>query len=235
MYFLALASDYDGTLAEDGKVAPATLEALDRLQQSGRKLLLVTGRELPDLQSVFPELGRFDLVVAENGALLYEPASGAQTVLGRAPPAAFVERLRERRVNPLSIGRCIVATVEPNDKIVLETIRELGLDLQMIFNKGNVMVLPPGVDKTSGLAVALARMKLSPLNVVGIGDAENDRAFLRACGCAVAVANALPAVKEEATLVTKASRGGGVVELIGRVVADDLADLAPRSSDSGSP
>ncbi len=226
MYFIALASDYDGTLAEDGRVAPATLEALDLLKQSGRKLVLVTGRELPDLQEVFPELDRFTLVVAENGGLLYEPASQRQTVLGPAPPVAFIERLKERRVSPLSIGRCIVATWEPNEQIVLETIRELGLELQIIFNKGAVMVLPPGVNKATGLAAALERMKLSPLNVVGIGDAENDHAFLSACGCAVAVANALPMVKEDAAIVTKASRGGGVTELIRRLVADDLADVA---------
>jgi hydroxymethylpyrimidine pyrophosphatase-like HAD family hydrolase len=226
MYFIALASDYDGTLAEDGRVAPATLEALGLLQQSGRKLVLVTGRELPDLQQVFPELDRFALVVAENGALLYEPANRTPTALGPEPPAAFIERLRERGVSPLSIGRCIVATREPNEKIVLETIRALGLELQIIFNKGAVMVLPPGVNKATGLAAALERMKLSPLNVVGVGDAENDHAFLRACGCSVAVANALPMVKEDAAIVTKASRGGGVAELIGRLVADDLADVA---------
>jgi hydroxymethylpyrimidine pyrophosphatase-like HAD family hydrolase len=226
MYFLALASDYDGTLAEDGRVAPATLEALDLLKQSGRKLILVTGREFPDLQEVFPELDRFALVVAENGALLYEPATETQTALGPEPPVAFIERLKERCVSPLSIGRCIVATCEPNEQIVLEMIRELGLELQIIFNKGAVMVLPPGVNKATGLAAALERMKLSPLNVVGIGDAENDHAFLSACGCAVAVANALPMVKEDAAIVTKASRGAGVAELIGRLVADDLADVA---------
>ena len=139
MYFIALASDYDGTLAEDGRVAPATLEALDLLKQSGRKLILVTGRELPDLQKVFPALDRFSLVVAENGALLYEPATETQTLLGPEPPVAFIERLKERRVSPLSIGRCIVATVEPNEKIVLETIRELGLELQIIFNKRKML------------------------------------------------------------------------------------------------
>jgi hydroxymethylpyrimidine pyrophosphatase-like HAD family hydrolase len=226
MYFIALASDYDGTLAEDGRVAPATLEALDLLKQSGRKLILVTGRELPDLQGVFPELDRFALVVAENGALLYEPATETQTLLGPEPPVVLIDRLKERRVSPLSIGRCIVATLEPNEQIVLETIRELGLEMQIIFNKGAVMVLPAGVNKATGLAAALERMKLSPLNVVGIGDAENDHAFLSACGCAVAVANALPMVKEDAAIVTKASRGGGVAELIGRLVADDLADIA---------
>jgi len=50
------------------------------------------------------------------------------------------------------------------------------------------MVLPAGINKASGLPAALARLRLSPLNVVGIGDAENDTAFLQACGCAVAVA-----------------------------------------------
>src|SRR5882724_5279645 len=120
MYFIALASDYDGTLAQDGKVEPATREALALLKQSGRKLVLVTGRELPELQEVFPELDLFTLVVAENGGLLYEPPTRRQTMLGPEPPAAFIERLKERRVCPLSIGRCIVATREPNEKIVME-------------------------------------------------------------------------------------------------------------------
>jgi HAD superfamily hydrolase (TIGR01484 family) len=230
MYFIALASDYDGTLAQDGRVSPSTLEALDRLKQSGRKLVLVTGRELPDLQKVFPELQRFALVVAENGALLYEPATQNQTLLGPEPPVAFIERLKERGVSPLSVGRCIVATREPNEKVVLEAIRELGLEMQIIFNKGAVMVLPPAVNKATGLAAALERMKLSPLNVVGVGDAENDHAFLSACGCAVAVANALPMLKEDAVMVTNAPRGDGVAELIGRLVADDLTDLAAATA-----
>ena len=224
MYFVALATDYDGTLAEDGKVASTTIDALRSLRQSGRKLILVTGRELLDLQRVFPEIELFDLVVAENGALLYEPASKTETALGAAPPAAFLDWLKKHRVSPLSIGRSIVATWEPNEKIVLQAIRELGLELQIIFNKGAVMVLPSGVNKASGLAAALERLQLSPLNVVGIGDAENDHAFLRACGCAVAVANALPMVKEDAEIVTTAARGAGVAELIRQLIASDLAE-----------
>ena len=100
--------------------------------------------------------------------------------------------------------------------VVLETIRELGLELQITFNKGAVMILPPGVNKATGLAAALAELGLSRHNVVGVGDAENDHAFLSVCGCAVAVANALPAVKDEADLVTAGARGDGVVELVDR-------------------
>src|SRR5690606_11738672 len=75
MFYLALASDYDGTLAENGVVSESTLAAIGRLKESGRKFILVTGRELPDLKRVFPGLDICDVVVAENGALLYLPAS----------------------------------------------------------------------------------------------------------------------------------------------------------------
>ena len=115
-------------------------------------------------------------------------------------------------------------------EIVLETIRELGLELQIIFNKGAVMVLPSGVNKASGLAAALAECGLSPHNVVGIGDAENDHAFLAMCGCSVAVANALDSVKAEADLVTRGARGDGVRELIERLLESDLADVVRASA-----
>ena len=68
MYFVALATDYDGTLAEDGLVAEETIAALRSFRQSGRKLILVSGRELPDLRRVFPHLDLFDAAVVENRA-----------------------------------------------------------------------------------------------------------------------------------------------------------------------
>ena len=105
-------------------------------------------------------------------------------------------------------------------------IRALGMDLHMILNKGAVMVLPPHIDKATGLAAALAELKLSPHNTVAIGDAENDHLLLSACGCGVAVANATPDLKNRARLVTRADHGAGVTELIDRLIADDLASLS---------
>src|SRR5438477_811893 len=57
--YLALATDYDGTLAADGRVREKTLAALERLRKSGRRTILVTGRELEDLKTVFPRLDLF--------------------------------------------------------------------------------------------------------------------------------------------------------------------------------
>ena len=222
MFFIALAVDYDGTIARDGRVDAATIAALEKVKKSGRKLILVTGRDLDDLQRVFPAIEIFDLVVAENGALLFDPAKKEEVLLAQAPADKFVEYLRRREVAPLSIGRSIVATWEPNETIVLEAIRDLGLELHIIFNKGAVMVLPVEINKASGLKQALKRLGLSPYNVVGIGDAENDQAFLNACGCSVAVANALPSVKEKADFLV-GDHGAGVVELAEMLTETDLA------------
>lgn len=216
-----MATDYDGTLATNGKVLEETLDALKRLQKSGRKLILVTGRQLEDLCEIFPEVNLFDCVVAENGAVLYFPSTREEFLLGSLPPESFVQKLRSLNIDPLSVGKVIVATWEPHEAEVLNVIREQGLDLQVIFNKSAVMILPAGVNKASGLAAALDRMGLSMHNTVAIGDAENDLAFLKLCEYSVAVANSLTSVKSEVDWTTEGARGDGVIELIDRLLAQD--------------
>jgi len=228
MRYHALACDYDGTLAFDGRVSGETLAALERFLASGRKLILVTGRGLEDLLSVFAYSNLFEWVVAENGCLLYRPASQEIKRLVDPPPERFITELHERRVEPLSVGHAIVATRQPHETTVLEVIRELGLELQVVFNKGAVMVLPAGTNKATGLAAALQEMSLSPHNVVGVGDAENDHPFLSLCECSVAVANALPMVKEHADFVTEGDHGAGVSELIDEIVTSDLRERESR-------
>lgn len=222
MQYLALASDYDGTLARDGVVNLQTIDALERLQASGRQLILVTGRLLEDLQAVFPRLDLFSYVVAENGAMLYRTADATEQLLGEAPPRQFIQELRARGVAPLSMGRVIVSTEHPNEAAVADVIDKLGLERQVILNKGAVMVLPTGVNKGTGLAVALRELKFSARNAVGVGDAENDQSLLSLCDYAVAVANALPALKQQADYTTHASHGDGVIELIEQLLANDL-------------
>lgn len=230
MRFLVLATDYDGTLARDGLVSADSLQGLRRLRESGRKLILVTGRRLDELVDTFPELDTsFDMVVAENGAVLYTPGTNEQKELSQPPPPEFVTALRRREVSPLAIGRIIVATLDTEKDKVLRTIEELGLELQVIFNKGAVMVLPSGVNKASGLDAALKLLKFSAHNTVAVGDAENDHAFMRFCECSAAVANALPAVKERADIVLTLDHGRGVNELIEHLLDNDLAHVSlPR-------
>jgi hydroxymethylpyrimidine pyrophosphatase-like HAD family hydrolase len=221
MQYCALATDYDGTLATHGKVDEQTLFALDQFLASGRKLLLVTGRELPDLKQVFPHLSLFARVIAENGALLYRPATGEEELLCRPMPLDFITTLRRDGI-PLSVGRAVVATEELHLDAVQKAIKVSGLDLQISLNKGSMMVLPAGVNKATGLRRALAELGLDSSSVVGIGDADNDRDFLKVCGCAAAVANALPSVKSSAHVVTTGTHGAGVAEILDRMLANTL-------------
>lgn len=230
MRYCVLATDYDGTIAHDGAVDDKTIDSLRKLRDAGRKLILVTGRQLPDLMDNFSELGYFERVVAENGALVYDPSTKKEHVLAEPPCDAFVQALQRRAVEPLAVGRVIVATWDSQKEKVLDALHEEGLECQIIFNKGALMVLPSGVNKAFGLDAALNQLCLSRHNSVGIGDAENDHAFLSACEAAVAVANALPSLKERADLVTEGSRGQGVQELIAKILEDDLASIASQLS-----
>jgi HAD superfamily hydrolase (TIGR01484 family) len=219
LYFLALAVDFDGTIARDGRAEASTYDSLKRLKETGRRPILVTGRELRNLGD--SNLDLFARVVAENGTVVYDPSTKRQHVIGDKAPADLIRALKEKKVEPLSVGESIIATWCPHETTVLEAIRDLGLEYQIIFNKGAVMVLPPGINKATGLKVALAEVELSPHNVIGVGDAENDFAFLEACGCSAAVGNATPALKNAVDIVLEGCWGRGVVELIEQIIAKD--------------
>jgi hydroxymethylpyrimidine pyrophosphatase-like HAD family hydrolase len=221
MRFQAFACDYDGTLAFLGRVAESTLLAVNNLRATGCQIILVTGRELEDLTCVFPGLGVCDYIVGENGGVLYHPATQATTLLAPPPPTRFVEELRQRAVSPLSVGKVLVATDRPYEALLQQIILSHGYKVQIIPNKDSLMVLPTGITKATGLTAVLKVMDVSPANVIGIGDAENDEDFLAMCGMSVAVANALHSVKAKVTWVTQGERGAGVEEVIAALLAGD--------------
>ncbi len=228
MRYQIAAFDYDGTIAHHGGVNKKTVESIKQLKASKRKIILVTGRELEELKTIFPEHILFDRIVAENGALIYNPATLEERLLGEAPPESFVQYLKEHKVSPMSVGRVIVATWEPHQHTVLEAIKKFGIERQVIFNKGAVMVLPAGINKAKGLSSVLKELDFSMHSVLAAGDAENDSAMLQAAECAVAVQNALPALKETADWVTRGDHGNGIIELIDHLLKDDLATIGGK-------
>jgi len=228
--YLALAADYDGTIAQHGDVTDSTVAALHQWKDAGRKLIMVTGRELPDLQKVFPHTKMFDCIVAENGALLYWPGSGEKKTLTVAPSQEFVDCLRARGVSPLSFGEAIVATQETYKGVVLEVIEELGLKLKVILNKGALMILPTSVDKATGLTAAANAMNIALADIAGVGDAENDQVFLTLCGYSAAVGNALSFLKKQVHYVTQATHGAGVEELIAKLLNTDNSPTPEKTA-----
>ncbi|MCF6159513.1 MAG: DUF87 domain-containing protein [wastewater metagenome] len=222
MRYLALVTDYDGTLAPHGRISEETARAIERLRVSGRRVILATGRRLDDLIAICPYLRLFDLVVAENGGIIYDPSSREEIRLANPPPKKLLQGLRMRKIDPLEIGQIVISTRASHRAGVQDVIWELGLEAQIIANRDSVMVLPAGINKAAGIGCALRKLGLSRHEVVGIGDAENDHSFLELCECPVAVANAVPSLREGAAFVTRAENGDGVVELIDELIANDL-------------
>lgn len=229
MSFRVFATDFDGTIATDGMVDEETISALQRLRKGGVIACLVTGRDLRDFESAPNVPPLFDYVVAENGAVLYTPSTDEVRVLAPPPQDSFIMELSRRGV-PIRVGKVIVATVEPHETTVLEVIKEASLELQVIFNKGAVMVLPAGVNKASGLGAILESCGMTFADVVGVGDAENDHVFLDHCSLSVAVANAVPALRERAMIVTRSNAGAGVAELIDALLGGQFDSLSRKEA-----
>ncbi len=87
---------------------------------------------------------------------------------------------------------------------------------------GFIEVLPPGITKATGLAVALERHGVGLGDVLVFGDMPNDVPMLRAVtaagGRAVAVANAHPAVRAVAQEVTSGHDADGVARYLEAVL-----------------
>jgi hydroxymethylpyrimidine pyrophosphatase-like HAD family hydrolase len=213
-----LASDYDGTLADHGAMKDGTVEALRLAKRNGLALALVTGREFDDLLDVCEHLELFDVVVAEDGAVVYRPDTSEVRLLAEPPDAALLAALTEAGI-AFSRGRVIVSTqgaALPEVRPILEAAPTV---LHVSLNKGAAMYLPPGIDKAAGLRAGLEHLAIGLDAVAAFGDAENDLAFLRVSGLSVAVANALDSVKEQVDIVLDDPAGDGVAAFIRELVA----------------
>jgi hydroxymethylpyrimidine pyrophosphatase-like HAD family hydrolase len=228
MRYVAIAAGFDGTLARDGRCDERCIDALRALSATGRKLILVTARELREVLEIFPEARSFDYVVAENGAVMHRPATRESQILAQAPPEILLQELRRRHVTPLSVGSSIVKTVHANEAEVSEALRKLQLDFQLVTNPGALMMLPAGVNKASGVWAALKELGVSRHNLVAIGDGENDLALFEFAEHAVAVQNADPLVKRVANRTTLGAYCDGFLEVAREIVASDLAGAVPR-------
>src|ERR1041384_7019150 len=91
--FTVLVCDKDGTLTDGDRLASRTRQGLQRWMSTGRRLMLATGETMEELLD-FADLELFDLVVAENGALLFSPKTRLMRVLTERCPPALVKALK---------------------------------------------------------------------------------------------------------------------------------------------
>ena len=96
------------------------------------------------------------------------------------------------------------------------------LDAHILINKNYRGVIlefnSPKAGKWSALAAVAARAKVSPEEIIAIGDDTNDIEMIRSAGLGIAMGNSVPEVKEAANVVVRSNAEGGVVDAIERAL-----------------
>jgi hypothetical protein len=153
----------------------------------------------------------FTGIVWENGAVLHQ----RQGAVAYLPFGSVDEHVVEALANagvPFERGFAIVDTFTRYETQVWQAIKDTQSEVAIAHNKGALMVMPPGTSKGAGLARLLELCDFSPHNVVAFGDGENDLSLLQMAEIGVAVADAVPQLKEVATIVASQPGPAGVLE-----------------------
>ena len=221
----AVALDLDGTIAHDGTLSARAMEAVAAARADGLAVILVTGRILSEMHADFPHLtDAFDAAVVENGGVLVLP-DGVRALV-RPVDQALGEALAARGAH-VRTGQVLLAGSGRATELVLTEVGRLGLDCQLLRNRDELMVLPSGVSKGTGLIAALEELSLSAHNTIAVGDAENDLALFEAAELGVAVSNAVASLKQHADLILDLADGEGVAALLEGPVVRGLHPVRP--------
>ncbi|MGZ8651414.1 MAG: HAD family hydrolase [Actinomycetota bacterium] len=222
--FRAIALGIDGTLVHGASISGPALEALRRTRAGGTRIILVTGRTVGGVQEILPNaVDQVDALVAENGALLV--AGGRHRALAPPLDPALAAALADRGVQ-MRRGTVIGVTDVGHEHVVLDEVRRLELEYQLVRNRDLLLILPPGVNKGSGLLQALRHLGTSPRDTLAIGDAENDHSLFDVAECGVAVADAVRSLRHRADLVLE--DGAGIAQLLGGELLDDPGRFRSR-------
>ncbi len=227
VHLTVFACDFDGTLTEEGQVAPATWEVLRRARMAGIVHILVTGRTLDSILAAGPFTDLFEAIVAENGAVVHLVRRN-RVIL---PFGTLDPRLLQQWHGmdlPMEWGLAIAAAVTPHDETLLRTLRAGRSGVNVVYNRNAVMFLPPGATKGSGLLHALEELGYSAHNVVACGDAENDRSLFEVAELGVAVANATADLRSVADAVLPEPAGAGVRLLLSELLEGRPPAHRPR-------
>jgi hypothetical protein len=99
-----------------------------------------------------------------------------------------------------------------------------GVSLDLVYNRGSLMMVPPGISKGTGVRQAMQVLGLSFQDVLALGDAENDLALFEACGWAACPGNGVQELKDRADWVFPGENGRAIARaIVGPILGDRLS------------
>lgn len=157
----------------------------------------------------------------KNHALL---GYAGNEIITEMPDDPYVKE--ESRINKMNIRKVdnlldalephptkLLMTGDPTDMIKAEEelVEILGEKMDIFRSAPFFLELvPKGIDKAQSLLRLLAKINLTPADLIAFGDGYNDLSMLKLAGVGVAMANAAPEVRADADYVTLSNEEDGV-------------------------
>jgi hypothetical protein len=206
-------SDYDRTFTDETLcVAPGLVDAIGRLRDKGVLFSVVSGRKYPFMLDFYRGMdGLVDSFVAENGCIGY--AQGCRQVICEAGHRDELLQALGREAIPYDAGD-VVISVHRRYLAGVEQVLAGYPAYHVIRNVDSLMLLPHGASKATGIRWLMDMYCVGTGEMACIGDAENDIDMRGLCVLMGAVANALPAVKQESDYICRNEFGAGLREFL---------------------
>ncbi|MEV5960902.1 HAD family hydrolase [Kribbella sp. NPDC051952] len=160
---------------------------------------------------------------APNARMAVEDYDGSYLVTAPFPAGdlganAKIRVVADDELAPEPVTRLIIRDPEQSEADFVRLAERLGLHGVSYFVGWTAWldIAPEGVDKSTGLKVALAQYELDPSGLLAIGDGRNDIEMLAYAGRGVAMGSAPDEVKAAADEVTKSVQDDGVAAVLNR-------------------
>lgn len=181
-----VATDVDGTLTRRGKLDPAVMEAIRRLDEAGVVVVPVSGRPTGEVLGLCRYLPGVSRGLAENGLLEVIPDRPPRW-LGRPTDKARLKAVGEAIDRELRVGLrltgddfCRLGDVayerdgrEEGELLRLRAAAEAH-GVHLVWSNVHVHLAEAVPDKGAALLQLVRELGVSPLAVATIGDAPND-------------------------------------------------------------
>jgi Cof subfamily protein (haloacid dehalogenase superfamily) len=160
---------------------------------------------------------------APNARMAVEEYDGSYLVTEPFPEgdlgtAATIRVVTDAELAPLPVTRLIIRDPEQSESDFVRLAERLGLHGVGYFVGWTAWldIAPEGVDKSTGLKVALAQYGLEADDLLALGDGRNDIEMLVYAGLGIAMGSAPDEVKAKADEVTKSVSDDGVAAVLNR-------------------
>lgn len=230
-----LVLDLDGTVFGSSRLSIEEIEKIRQLADVGVRIIISSGRTLHYVLGIVRCLGINDIVICEEGTIIYDCRNDNLVVNGNSENITILKENLSSWLPFCIIPReahhdkNIILALDRNPRIdvddfvneVSDVLSEKNLELNITRSDEMINILPLEVDKGIALANILKSENINPETVVAIGDSLNDLSTFDSVAYPIAVSNAHELVKKKSVYVSPQKNGLGVCDIIDMILSNN--------------